>query len=206
MNEIKNNKILDELALRDFGTIDVPSILRGKARVLARELGVTPREALDLIIEKSLEIDNTRQKKSRKSKNNSSQENKERLADSENNGRNFVKCSLCNQEVLRKNFKKHNRRAHRKTIRKTILIQKEEVQKSRYKPPNRYGISPQSAGELLTVIQETKMISNNEIKDYLDKNTIKDDLGKFGLPQDKYRWGFYGSGSMEYDTWRKSNK
>lgn len=28
-------------------------------------------------------------------------------------------------------------------------------------------------------------------------------LGKFGVPQDKYRWGFFGNKSMEYDIWRK---
>lgn len=45
-----NKAILDELALRDFGTIDVSHELRGKARALARMRGCTPREALDRLL------------------------------------------------------------------------------------------------------------------------------------------------------------
>lgn len=48
---IQHNKaILDELALRDFGTTEAPHELRGKARALAQKRGCTPREALEKLI------------------------------------------------------------------------------------------------------------------------------------------------------------
>ncbi|EIJ36996.1 hypothetical protein [Thiothrix nivea] len=57
-------------------------------------------------------------------------------------------------------------------------------------------------------IQQTKepIIQNKEILDYLEKNPTKEGIGKFGVPQDKYRYDFYGSNSMEYDIWRKGDK
>lgn len=45
-----NKAILDELALRDFGTTEIPRELRGKARSLAKTHGCTPREALNKLI------------------------------------------------------------------------------------------------------------------------------------------------------------
>ncbi|MGB1220528.1 MAG: hypothetical protein ACPG43_03265 [Alcanivoracaceae bacterium] len=45
----KRDRILEEIAMEDFGRTDIPSRLRGKARKLAREKGITPKEALSLI-------------------------------------------------------------------------------------------------------------------------------------------------------------
>lgn len=60
--------------------------------------------------------------------------------------------------------------------------------------------------ELKKAMTEIEDKKDKEISDYLKKHPIKDGIGKFGVPQDKYRWGFYGSSSMEYDIWRKGDK
>jgi hypothetical protein len=51
----KNKDLLDRLALQDFGTTEVPSLLRGDARILAKKLECTPREALDMLLKKQEE-------------------------------------------------------------------------------------------------------------------------------------------------------
>lgn len=48
------------------------------------------------------------------------------------------------------------------------------------------------------------IVTNEEIRSYLERNPAPDETGKFGVPQDKYRWNFYGSGSMEYDSWSRA--
>ena len=53
---------------------------------------------------------------------------------------------------------------------------------------------------------ESSFIQNKQILDYLSKNPADNGMGKFGVPQDKYRYGFYGSGTKEYDIWRKGDK
>lgn len=47
------------------------------------------------------------------------------------------------------------------------------------------------------------LIQNAEIAKYLKRVPMHQEIGKFGVPQDKYRWGFYGSSTMDFDTWRK---
>jgi len=47
----KNKEILDELSFREFGVVDLPSLVRGKARKLARESDISSREALDIILQ-----------------------------------------------------------------------------------------------------------------------------------------------------------
>ena len=51
-------------------------------------------------------------------------------------------------------------------------------------------------------------IVDPEIAAYLKKNPTDDysRIGKFGLPQDKYRWNFYGSSTFEYDSWGRNKK
>jgi phage FluMu protein Com len=44
------------------------------------------------------------------------------------------------------------------------------------------------------------------IRLYLDENQGPDSMGKFGVPQDKYRNGTFGLHSMEYDGWSKECK
>lgn len=52
----------------------------------------------------------------------------------------------------------------------------------------------------------SSLVQNSEIRNYLIRVPEKEQIGKFGVPQDEYRHGFYGSGSMEYDVWRKGEK
>ena len=62
MGSKDNKAIRDELALRDFGTTEVPSMLRGNARDLAQKLGCTPREALDKLMEERDESDKNQER------------------------------------------------------------------------------------------------------------------------------------------------
>ncbi len=50
------------------------------------------------------------------------------------------------------------------------------------------------------------LVSDPQIRSYLERNPVREEMGKFGVPQDKYRWGFYGHGTMEYDSWGKPKK
>ena len=47
------------------------------------------------------------------------------------------------------------------------------------------------------------IVQNKQILEYLKKNPSANGIGKFGVPQDKYRSNFFGSKTMEYDIWRK---
>lgn len=47
---------------------------------------------------------------------------------------------------------------------------------------------------------------DQQIQEYLRKNPSSQELGKFGLPQDKFRHGAYGTGPKELDTARLSDK
>lgn len=53
-------------------------------------------------------------------------------------------------------------------------------------------------------IDAIENISDKEIiKRYLAANPAPDSMGKFGVPQSKYRYGTYGLGSMEYNPWAR---
>tara|TARA_R110000787_G_scaffold63520_1_gene142919 strand:+ start:3526 stop:3708 length:183 start_codon:yes stop_codon:yes gene_type:complete len=47
------------------------------------------------------------------------------------------------------------------------------------------------------------IINNEIIRAYVSRVPEVDTLGKFGRPQDKYRYGFYGHASMAYDIWSR---
>lgn len=64
-------------------------------------------------------------------------------------------------------------------------------------------ITPEDARELRRANQDS-LVSDQAIADYLKRFPVHEEIGKFGVPQDKYRWGFYGSRSMEYDVWRRT--
>ena len=64
-----------------------------------------------------------------------------------------------------------------------------------YKEPYR------TACEQLEEINQP-LINDQAIADYLRRNPVTEDMGKFGVPQDKYRYKFYGHASMEVDQWR----
>jgi len=43
------------------------------------------------------------------------------------------------------------------------------------------------------------------IKDYLRRNPVESGMGQRGVPQSKYRYGTYGLGSMEFDSWSRNS-
>jgi len=80
------------------------------------------------------------------------------------------------------------------------------MNKSKDKHDSGRSPTPQEATEKLEAIRNIDMIRNKDIKKYLENNPHKEELGKFGVPQDKFRFNFYGSKTMEYDIWRKGEK
>ena len=111
----------------------------------------------------------------------------------------FTNCPQCNVWVKKKNLKKHIQRTHEiqninNTINKSPPIS----------PKN--NISPKEAHEQKRALEESTVINNKVISNYLESNPKSEGGGKFGVPQDKYRRGFYGSASMDYDIWRKGDK
>lgn len=111
------------------------------------------------------------------------------LNDPVSGGNFFTTCPRCNRDVKQRNLNKH--------IRRCIQITP---------PPHRKKPTRETAAEWLKARNELNLVNNKEISEYLRKNPSKDGIGKFGVPQDKYRWGFYGHTSMEYDNWRKVAK
>lgn len=94
---------------------------------------------------------------------------------------------------------------------KTSKVDTQEVRikgKNIRKAVNKTSNEPVKISHKERPIPQTKesIIQNKEIFEYLKKNPTKEEIGKFGVPQDKYRYGFYGSTSMEYDIWRKGDK
>lgn len=66
--------------------------------------------------------------------------------------------------------------------------------------------SPQVMGSQLTLSPEelAREQTQREIMAYLARNPLPDPIGPMGVPQSKYRYGTYGLGSMEFDSWRRS--
>jgi uncharacterized C2H2 Zn-finger protein len=103
-------------------------------------------------------------------------------------GNQFVKCPECDKNVKSKNIKKHLNRIHGGKAINTELTVKD-------------------IRELKKIRTADSFYQNKEVAAYLSKNPKKEHIGKFGVPQDKYRWGYFGSSTMEYDSWsRNSNK
>ncbi len=123
------------------------------------------------------------------------------LVDSDNE---FTTCPKCNKAVKKKNLKKHIRRIHKNKV--NAKNKKVNKRKSKIIPLPDHKMTPEVAAELRKALEETDIVKDKSIAEYLEKNPLKDETGKFGVPQDKYRWGFYGSKSMEYDNWGKGDK
>ncbi len=104
----------------------------------------------------------------------------------------IIKCPRCKCNVTSKNLKKHLKRIHG------------EVQVKK-KPIIRDKLTVQDAVELKKIISDKYFYKNKEINLYLNKNPIKESYGKFGVPQDKYRWGCFGGAAMEFDAWSKND-
>lgn len=107
----------------------------------------------------------------------------------------WTTCAICGADVQRRHLKRHLRRVHH--ARPSPVASTPSIRSSRH-------LTPSEAGELRRAYQESRLISDQAIADYLRRLPNQDEMGRFGVPQDKYRWGFYGSRSMEYDAWRRS--
>lgn len=60
-------------------------------------------------------------------------------------------------------------------------------------------LSPEERAKRQQFLEEQR-----QIRAYLERNPVPDDMGPMGVPQSKYRRGTYGLHSMEYDTWSRS--
>lgn len=68
-------------------------------------------------------------------------------------------------------------------------------------------LTPEQARLQRQALKESDLVSDQKIRDYLQRNPNREDrIGKFGVPRDKYRWGFYGHQTMEYDAWGRLGK
>ncbi|MCG7879351.1 MAG: hypothetical protein N0C90_23905 [Candidatus Thiodiazotropha endolucinida] len=121
-------------------------------------------------------------------------------------GDEFVSCPKCKKQVKAKNLKKHLRRIHGERVlpKKSARSGKKSKVKFTTTPVNK--MTPSEAAEYRKSLEDVHLGEDRAISEYLKKNPSKDEMGKFGVPQDKYRWGFYGSKSMEYDVWGKGDK
>lgn len=115
----------------------------------------------------------------------------------------LAKCPTCTELVLKKNLKKHIRKAHKKKIARNRKNKKRVFSPPNFPKANKP--SAEDAKKLREAINDGDLITDETIKRYVEDNPSKDEMGKFGVPQDKYRWGFYGSRSMEYDSWSKND-
>ena len=106
----------------------------------------------------------------------------------------LVKCGYCTSLVKEKNLAYHRKKQHGTTARPPR------------KSANKSQITPETARQLLKIMEETRLVQDKEISNYINQHPVEDKAGKYGVPQDKYRFGFYGSRSMAYDLWRKGEK
>lgn len=108
---------------------------------------------------------------------------------------NWTTCPICGAAVQRRHLKRHLRRVHH--ARPSTIVHTPSIRSSGR-------LTASEAAELRRAYQESRLIADQAIADYLRRLPNQDEMGRFGVPQDKYRWGFYGSRSMEYDAWRRS--
>ena len=115
----------------------------------------------------------------------------------------FVQCPQCGVRLKENNLSRHVRRRH---TRKNLKSEKKRDFRNgekKIKPSHKQIMTQEEAKQLRAAMNETELLTNKEIAAYIKRNPLKEEVGKFGLPQDKYRWGFFGSRSMQYDVWRK---
>lgn len=145
-----------------------------------------------------------------------------------------VDCPECGAKVLPKNLNKHIAKAHRKTkntskeninnrfkestchicgklisgsMKRHKMLAHPARKPEFGEPPPRTPPTPitqEEAHQRRKELGDNKLFQNKAVKDYLNRVPEKPKYGKFGLPQDKYRWGFFGHSTMEYDVWRKN--
>ena len=147
----------------------------------------------------------------------------------------YEKCSECgvnirldrlgkhmNKHIVQKNRAKKlkaEKRKARKLMRERKKLQKINVGKIRAKrnpikdqQPDpisqrpKTTMTPRQASKALQALRSQGSGGNQEIQEYINRVPEPNKIGSFGIPQDKYRWGFYGHATMSYDIWGRPEK
>lgn len=126
----------------------------------------------------------------------------------------LMACIDCGYSYLQRIFKAPGKRSATNDVndKKSAVQTSREYEKSPIEPinpPASKKLTSEDAAQLLKAKNDVRILENGNDKDianYLKKNPPASQIGKFGVPQDKYRWGFYGHRTMEYDLWRKGDK
>ncbi|MFT6910772.1 MAG: putative C2H2 Zn-finger protein [Oleiphilaceae bacterium] len=99
----------------------------------------------------------------------------------------LVRCPRCQCEIKEKNLKKHISRVHINKSKKSRALAKDIAERKELR-------------------KDDSFYSDKDVAMYLADHPVKSQTGKFGVPQDKYRWGNFGASTMEYDSWSKNDK
>jgi ribosomal protein L32 len=114
----------------------------------------------------------------------------------------FAVCSECGAHVKKSNLSKHRRRCHSR--KHPVPVRKDPGYFSNAREMRE--ATKANARAMRRANDANTLCSDKQIAEFLKRNPLPDQMGKFGVPQDKYRYGFYGSKSMEYDSWRQEYK
>jgi hypothetical protein len=110
----------------------------------------------------------------------------------------YIICPICHQFISEENWNRHERRsANCKEMIAELNAQNERRVACKKRIEERKKLGESRLGSL---------VHNKQINEFLRKNPVNNKMGGFGVPQDKYRYGFYGNSTMEYDIWRKGDK
>lgn len=135
----------------------------------------------------------------------------------------YIVCPLCKKSIIEKYLEEHARIIHRKNFALHKALAAERLEKPKAKTPTKakkaqarkalaIRIRAEKAKSCKERIKDriaerktltSSIVQNKQILEYLKKNPSENGIGKFGVPQDKYRSNFFGSKTMEYDIWRK---
>ena len=138
----------------------------------------------------------------------------------------YIVCPLCNKGIKENILEEHARRIHGKNFALHKALAAERLEKPKAKTPAkakksraRKALAKKIRAEKAKICKERvvdriverktldgSIVQNKQILEYLIKNPCDNGMGKFGVPQDKYRHGFYGNKTMEYDALRKCDK
>lgn len=110
----------------------------------------------------------------------------------------YIICPICQQFIYEENRNRHEQRsANCKQMITQLNAQNERKVACKKQIDERKTLGESRLGTL---------VQNTDINEFLIKNPCDNGMGKFGVPQEKYRHGFYGNKTMEYDIWRKGDK
>lgn len=99
----------------------------------------------------------------------------------------LVTCLRCKKRVKRKNLKRHYMRIHKAELKNEASLYPMKAEQS----------TSDMAKEMRQALRSNLFASDYNIADYIERHPEKDRLGMFGLPQDKNRWGAFGSSSSK---------